>query len=515
MVKKSSAGDSGKTGAIRKVGLRPSGKKKGTEPDGGEKKGKKREEERERERDVKGGAIHILAVDDQPEVLEELEESCEEYGCTMEGVRNSRQALDAIADEDAAYDMVLLDYNLGAGSLDGLQLLSKVKARRPDLPVVMVTGEGNVERAVDAMKAGAEDFIEKTKYMGDTLGLLLEKMKRRVTEIRERKALEQEVLQARDALAFYRSELYRKYAIVGQSEPIRTICATIEKVAPIPRPVLVLGERGSGKELVAAAIHKASPRAEGPFVVINCAAFSEGLLECELFGQEENAYNNAPFRRGRFELAHKGTLFLDEVANMPVEFQQKVLRVIEYQEFQRVGGSAPIRVDVRIVAATNADMQEEMATGRFREDLYDRLAFETLLLPPLRERPSDVPLLVRHFLALLRQEVPSVVPEGFTRAAEAQMAEYPWPGNVRELKFYVERMAYKLDCPVIDARDLPPPEPSGRVAVAGLREQLAGYEKALIRWAWSRSEGDELRAAELLRLTVDELNARRKHHDIR
>jgi DNA-binding NtrC family response regulator len=272
--------------------------------------------------------------------------------------------------------------------------------------------------------------------------------------------------------------------------------------------VLLRGERGSGKELVAAAIHLASPRKNGPFVTLNCSALSEGLLECEVFGQEENAFNNAPFRRGRFELAHKGTLFLDEIGNMPQDFQQKILRVLEYQSFERVGGGNTIKVDVRVVAATNADLEKEMRSGKFREDLYDRLAFESLRMPPLRERREDIPVLAAHFLRVIGTEVPGIEPERFSPEAEARLGEYAWPGNIRELKFYVERVAYRTRSKTIDLADLPPfretPQRPEESSSGAFHERVAEFRKKLIQDALAGAGGDRARAASSLALTAEE-----------
>jgi transcriptional regulator with GAF, ATPase, and Fis domain len=309
------------------------------------------------------------------------------------------------------------------------------------------------------MKAGAEDFLEKDDDVADRLEIMLDRMGRHLDVMAENRRLRDENSALKTRVDVYKEEIYRKYQIVGVSAAMRKVCAMVERVAPIPRPVLVVGERGTGKELVAAAIHRASPRRGAPFVTINCAAFAEGLLECELYGQEENAFTNAPFRRGRFEQADGGTLFMDEVANMPLPFQQTVLRVLEYQRFERVGGGKTLQVDVRVVGATNADLAVERRAGRFRDDLYDRLAFETVVLPPLRERPEDVGPLARHFLGLIRLEVPEIRPRDFDDEALERLTTYPWPGNVRELKHYVERAAYRADAEILTTHELPPLEP--------------------------------------------------------
>jgi DNA-binding NtrC family response regulator len=282
----------------------------------------------------------------------------------------------------------------------------------------------------------------------------------------------------------------------------------VVRVARVPRPVLVRGERGTGKELVAAAIHQASPRADAPFITVNCAALSEGLLECELFGQEENAFHNAPFKLGRFELANHGTLFLDEIGNMSVEFQRKILRVIEYQQFQRVQGTETITVDVRLVAATNMPLEEAMQEGRFREDLYDRLAFETIPLPPLRERKEDLPLLAEHFLRLFAAEVPGITVKRVTPDAMQLLQGYHWPGNVRELKNVIERAAYRIDGDVItpaalpaDLRSSPRAAPTGD----GFIEKVEHFERTLLLEALEETHWNQKEAAERLGLKYDQL----------
>jgi transcriptional regulator with GAF, ATPase, and Fis domain len=290
-------------------------------------------------------------------------------------------------------------------------------------------------------------------------------------------------------------------------------------VARVPRPVLILGERGTGKELVAAAIHRISPRAQRPFITMNCAAVTETLLESELFGHEPGAFTGATKRKeGKFELAHGGTLFLDEIGNMSLEFQQKILRVLEYPRFERVAGTQTIEVDVRVIAATNSDLHAEMSEGKFRRDLYDRLTFEVIQLPPLRERMEDVPVLAVHFLSMFRADVPGIVAREFTGAALEKLVEYDFPGNVRELKNVVERAAYACDRPAIDAADvvraLPPSAASGAAAAdtahfvddpsLPLPERTAAFEKAICKDALERARWNQREAAESLGMTYDQ-----------
>jgi DNA-binding NtrC family response regulator len=452
--------------------------------------------------------MKLLVVDDQPEVVKLVRELASANELDAESYSDPDKALAAVKKAPKAFSLAILDYDLGRKKKNGLVLLGEIKKLAPELRVVMLSGEGTIPLAVKAMQAGASAWIEKNFDLSVNLeanirkGLdapgLLDELKRAREKNRE--------LTAR--VDFYQEEFYKKYRVVGQSPAIREVLEQVERLAPIPRPVLLRGERGSGKELVAAAIHLASPRKNGPFVTLNCSALSEGLLECEVFGQEENAFNNAPFRRGRFELAHKGTLFLDEIGNMPQDFQQKILRVLEYQSFERVGGGNTIKVDVRVVAATNADLEKEMRSGKFREDLYDRLAFESLRMPPLRERREDIPVLAAHFLRVIGTEVPGIEPERFSPEAEARLGEYAWPGNIRELKFYVERVAYRTRSKTIDLADLPPfretPQRPEESSSGAFHERVAEFRKKLIQDALAGAGGDRARAASSLALTAEE-----------
>lgn len=280
--------------------------------------------------------------------------------------------------------------------------------------------------------------------------------------------------------------------------------------------MLIQGERGTGKELIAAALHHGSDRRERPFVKLNCAALSETLLESELFGHEKGAFTGATdLRRGRFESADGGTLFLDEVGNTSLEFQKNVLRVIEYQEFERIGSTKTLKVNVRVVAATNADLPEGIAAGRFRADLYDRLRFTVIPLPPLRERPEDITLLVEFFAVQLCREVPSIALRSFSPAALASLAAYPWPGNVRELKFAVERALCVARGREVATEDLPP-EVQGRMPQAAdpgsFDEKLGVLEAGLLRRALEQAGGSQKQAAQDLGLTYDRFRHLLRRH---
>jgi DNA-binding NtrC family response regulator len=449
--------------------------------------------------------MRILVADDQQEVTRSIADIARDRGLEATCVARAEEAVARVRAEPGAFALVILDYDFGRRKKNGLDAFREIRSLAPELPVVFLTGQGTVPIAVEAMKLGAADFVEKDGDFEDNLELAISKVERLLALVSENRTLKEQNQELRGQLDFYQEELYRRYSIVGDA--LKDTLALVEKVAAIPRPVLIRGESGTGKELVAAAVHKASPRRAGPFVTVNCAALAEGLLECEIFGQEENCYPGAPFRRGRFELAHRGTLFLDEVGNMPLEFQQKILRVIEYQSFERVGGTQTIKVDVRIIAATNADLEEDMRRGRFREDLYDRLAFETIRVPPLRERKEDIPLLAGHFLNALSAEIPGIAPKSFSPEALEALKEYPWPGNIRELKFAVERLAYRIAEPVIRPEHLPPPRLVESEEVPGmtLPERVATFRKRAVSRALADWGRDREKAALSLGVTSDEL----------
>jgi DNA-binding NtrC family response regulator len=447
-------------------------------------------------------------VDDQPEVCQLLRDFLEDKQYATTAVYAPQQALRRVEAQPEAFQVVILDLDFGPGQMNGLEALTRLKECNPTLPVIILSGKATVHDAVQALKSGAADFLEKDPYLEDNLAISMEKMRSLLSIVEENKRLAARNVSLQRETDFYREQVQKRYNIVGESPKIRAVLEQVVKVARVPRPVLVRGERGTGKELVAAAIHQASPRADAPFITINCAALSEGLLECELFGQEENAFHNAPFKLGRFELANHGTLFLDEIGNMSVEFQRKILRVIEYQQFQRVQGTETITVDVRLVAATNTCLEDAMQEGRFRVDLYDRLAFETIPLPPLRERKEDLPLLAEHFLRLFAAEVPGITVKRVTPDAMQLLQGYHWPGNVRELKNVIERAAYRIDGDVItptalpaDLRSSPRAAPTGE----GFIEKVEHFERTLLLEALEETHWNQKEAAERLGLKYDQL----------
>ena len=451
----------------------------------------------------------ILLVDEQPEVRRAVVEMLEDRDQEVVTAETARKALALVGDAAQPFSLVLLDLDLGRGVDDGFALLGEIKRLRPDLPVVILTGNTSVENAKRAFKGGANDFLEKDTYLAENLEVSFEKIAPFRHVVAENKALRRRTEALERTASFLRRKLEHKYCIVGRSPAIRTLLDTIEKVAPIPRPVLVVGERGSGKELVAAAIHHASPRRDEPFITINCAAVPKDLLGSELFGHEKGAFTGADKRKlGLFELADRGTLFFDEIGNMPMEFQKSVLRVIEYQTFTRVQGTETIEVDVRIIAATNADLTALAAVGEFRDDLYDRLAFETIRVPPLRERPEDIPSLAEHFIATLIEEAPSLQPKTLTPTAIAALQAYTWPGNVREMRYTIERALYKTEGATIGTEDLDLPRVSSAPGVAldesaSFDERVAHFERGLVENALAAAAGNQAKAADALGITYD------------
>ncbi len=379
----------------------------------------------------------ILLVDDEQSILTSLGSALEDEGYEVSGARSGESALKLL--EKKQFDCILVDIWLPG--MDGIQLLEKIKEQGIETPVVIISGHGTIESAVRATKLGAYDFLEKP--------LNLEKVILTIEHALELSHLSREYQRLK-------KELIEEEELTGVSKPIQELKATIEKIAPSEGWVLIQGENGTGKEVVAKAIHKKSLRKDAPFVAVNCAAIPSELIESELFGYEKGAFTGAETQRpGKFELADGGTLFFDEIGDMSPATQAKVLRVLQEQEFNRLGGSEPIRVDVRVIAATNKDLEQEIEKGNFRQDLYYRLNVIPIYIPPLRERKEDIPELVNHFLEVFCQKSRLRKKQIHPQVLEALM-EYDWPGNVRELKNIVERMVILSSGDEITLKDLPP-----------------------------------------------------------
>ena len=470
----------------------------------------------------------IVAVDDQPEVRRLLSDVIEARGRRFVGFDDGDDAIRFLAQHEPEVELVILDLDLGTGRRGGIDVCRDLRNAHPDLPVIILTGDATIDRAVDAMRAGATDFVTKDPYLEDKLELSVDKVERVMAQVRAIRRLEGENRALRSANARLSELAGRRWQIVGSSRALGKVMAVVERVAPVPRPVFILGERGTGKELVARAIHQLSRRATEPYVTINCAAVPEPLLESELFGHEEGAFTGATRQKeGKFELADGGTLFLDEIGNMSLEFQAKILRILEYQRFERVAGSESIQVDVRVIAATNADVRTAMDEGRFRRDLYDRLAFEVIELPPLRERLDDIAPLAEHFLERFRDEVTGLRVRALSSAAIERLMAYDFPGNVRELKNVVERAAYSARGEVLAPSDIEaalPPAPRSRRSLEpmaswddssmSLGARVEAFERAICMEALEKARYNQREAAEILGLTYDQFRQRKRKYGL-
>jgi two-component system response regulator HydG len=433
----------------------------------------------------------VLVADDDPGLRESLERTLTRDGYRVLLVPDGRAALDRL--QAGGVDLVLTDLRMPG--LSGLELLRAVKAIAPDVDVILLTAFGTIEEAVKAMKEGAYDFLTKPFQRAQLQRVIRQALERR------------ELIQQNRALQQRLDALLRQGAAVGASPAFRRMMTLVEQVADSSATILIQGESGTGKELVARTIHERSARRTGPFVAVNCAALPEALLESELFGYEKGAFTGAAGRKeGRFELADGGTLFLDEVADLSLVTQPKILRVLQEGEFERLGGTRPIRVDVRIVAATNQDLAQLVRDKRFREDLYYRLKVITIVVPPLRERREDIRVLAEHFLRLYAAKNNRRL-EGFTDEALRRLEGYSWPGNVRELENVVERGVVLARGSQIDLADLPEeiagaaPLPEGTLSVR-IGTPLAEVEKRLLEATLRATKGNKTLTARLLGIDV-------------
>lgn len=446
----------------------------------------------------------VLIIDDEPNIRRMVGALLGSEGYEVRDAQDGKSGLARAV--EAEPDVVLLDLMM-PGELDGLATLARVRELVPDVPVVMMSGRAELSDAVKATKLGAFNFLEKPLSPEGVLLALSSAV---------------ELRQARRETRSLRADLGLNAEMIGDSSAMLQVREMIARIAPSDARVLITGESGTGKELVAASIHAMSERRDRPFIRVNCAAIPRDLVESEMFGHERGAFTGATDRRiGRFELAHRGSLFLDEVGDLGAEAQAKLLRAIEAREIERVGGGKPIRTDVRIVSATNKDLLKAVADGAFREDLLFRLNVIPLSLPPLRDRPSDIPALVRHFSALHRMRTGRSM-AGWSDDALAALVRYPWPGNVRELANIVERLAIVTGAgrTVTDAdveavlpvdrgarvRSTPLPDPVS--LDQSLSDTLDEYERTLIARALSMANGNVAEAAR--RLKTDRPNLYRR-----
>jgi DNA-binding NtrC family response regulator len=442
------------------------------------------------------GQKHLLIVDDETPLREAIAERLGDQGFLVEQAASGEQALERLA--GFAFDILITDLRLPG--IDGRQVLDAAIERYPDIIAIVITGYGTVKDAVEAIKQGAADFITKPFQFDALLHVL-------------GSALEQRRLRSENA--YLRSQLEQRYRIdglVGNSRPMRDLYHLLETVAATSSTVLITGETGTGKELAARAIHHSSPRRGHRFVAINCSAIPETLLEAELFGHVRGAFTGAVVtRQGRLEQAQKGTLFLDEIGTMSPALQAKLLRVLQEREFERVGDSHSIKIDVRVIAATHSDLVRMVADGSFRQDLYYRLHVIPVKLPALRERRDDIPLLVQHFLQRLCGELgrPTVT---VSQDALRRLMSHSWPGNVRQLENIVERaLTFSQGRPQIEVADLGPEIGDGNQVVLAdgpwlpdegldFEAYIGGLELALIRRSLERTRGNKRQAAKLLNL---------------
>jgi two-component system nitrogen regulation response regulator NtrX len=430
----------------------------------------------------------ILVVDDEPGVRSSISGVLKDEGFDVDAVATGEECLER-ANSDA-YDVIVLDIWLPG--LDGLTTLQRLRERQIESQVVIISGHGNIESAVRAIKMGAFDFIEKP--------LSLEK-----TVLVVRNALRQRDLEAENRVLRAKVDRQQSYTMIGDSPAMAHLREQVALAAPTNGRVLILGGNGTGKELVARLIHQSSRRKGGPFIEVNCAAIPEELIESELFGHVRGAFTGAVVDKpGRFEQANTGTIFLDEIADMSLKTQAKVLRVLQEQVMERVGGTQRIKVDVRVLAATNKDLVEEIRAGRFREDLYFRLNVIPIFVPALRDRQDDIPQLADYFMAMLATEY-GRRPKRVAPEAAARMRQYAWPGNVRELRNVIERLIIMVSGDTITVQDLGflgrdgvPDAPAAPGPARPLSEARDEFEKDYILQTLAAQQGNMSRTAEVL-----------------
>jgi two-component system response regulator AtoC len=454
-------------------------------------------------------SARILIADDEQNIRKVLSATLEKEGYQVLTARDGEEAIALLSKGDV--QVVVTDLKMPKA--DGLEVLRYVQRNDPGIPVIVITAFGTVDNAVAALKTGAFDYISKPFEKSDLIRTIA-------------KAVKTESLSRKDFHAKPGDE--ERYRIIGQTRQMKDIYDVIEKVADTPSTVLIMGESGTGKELIAAALHYSSSRRNRPFIKINCAAIPRELMESELFGYEKGAFTGAVGSKpGRFELADGGTLFLDEIAEVPVDMQVKLMRAIQESEFEHVGGVQTIRVDVRLVVATNRDLQKEVEVGRFREDLYYRLNVVPIHLPPLRDRKEDIPLLVDHFIekfnARLKRKVEKVSPEALNL-----VVNYRWPGNIRELENVIERCVLFSEDPEIGAEHLPEqlverssstPSAVTMDAEASMKDIVkqatAELERDLIVKALEETKGNVTRAAKRLKISRKSLQNKMKEFGLR
>ena len=451
----------------------------------------------------------ILVVDDEKNYLLVLSEVLQDEGYEVLTAQAGHEALEIQKSSDL--DLILTDMKMPA--MDGIELLENIKALDPDLPVIMMTAHGTIDKAVEAMQKGAYSYILKP-FDNERLTIYVKKAVALYQVVKDNRRLRETV-----------ESQYRFGNFIGKSKPIRDVFEMIRKVAPASATVLVEGESGTGKELVAKSIHFNSPRRDRPFIAVNCSALAESLLESELFGHEKGAFTGAVARKkGRFELADHGTLFLDEIGELSQNLQVKLLRVLQEKSFELVGGTRPITADIRIIAATNKNLKEEMISGRFREDLFYRLNVVRIELPPLKRRKEDIRLLVNHFIDKYASERKvDIAVKGVDQEVDRLFFNYSWPGNVRELENLIERVMILCPNDTVRVSDLPMDfrdnvhnalHLEGIPSDASLYETLATIEKAMIERALKMADNVQAHAAAMLGIGKSGLNQKIKKYNL-
>jgi len=441
--------------------------------------------------------VKILIVDDEMVMRESLAAWLQRDGHQVRTAESGEEALVKI--EKTRFDILIMDIKMDG--MSGLEVLRHVQEDDPDVSVVMITAYGSISTAIEAMKNGACDYLLKP-FDPEELGVLIEKIVVQRNQAKENLFLREDV-----------KERTRFESMIGQSPPMQAVFETVQDVAPMESTVLITGETGTGKGLAAKAIHTNSPRCDGPFVVVNCGAIPEHLMESELFGHQKGAFTDArETKKGRLELAHCGTLFLDEIGEISMRMQIDLLRVLEDRVFYRVGGLQPIEADFRVIAATNRNIAAEIKTGRFREDLYYRLNVVALQMPPLRQRKEDIPLLAEHFLDRFSRETNKSI-DRIDRKALDEMMLHEWPGNVRELENAIERAVVVGKDRQIRAGDLPFVRPDVCLEPSG--ESLQAMEQLHIAKILEANGWNVARSAKILKIDRSTLYSKIKRYGLR
>ena len=444
----------------------------------------------------------ILIVDDEPSILQSLSGLLADEGFEIETAQNGYEGLKIVEEESP--DLVLLD--IWMPGIDGIETLKEIKKNYPTIPVIIITGHGTIETAVKATKLGAYDLIEKPLSIDNIIVTINNALNFRRLEEENR---------------YLRKKTIEKHSITGNSPPTVALKKQIELVAPTDTWILITGENGTGKELVARTMHQLSSRVDQPLIAVNCAAIPEKLIESELFGHEKNAFPGATSKKkGKFELANNGTIFLDEIGDMSLKTQAKILRVLQEQQFQRVGGDRILSVNVRVIAASNKDLEEEIEKGNFREDLYYRLNVIPVEVTPLRERSEDIPLLVETFLGECAKQNRSTK-KTMTKETIKLLCAYSWPGNIRELKNLVERLTIMVEGDIIEPLDLPTfynPETIEKTRcfeeqfflIDYLKDAKIAFEKAFIQRKLLQNKNDISKTAKAIGVKQSYLNKKIK-----